>query len=66
MVPLMREDSQWKQRLNELEQKAAEFDTKLANMKRTFEKTKRREQRLITKLTAFMKWIELAEEDLER
>ncbi|VDO33974.1 unnamed protein product, partial [Brugia timori] len=57
---------QWRSSLDHLVEKAANFDVRIARLKKTFVKSKRREQRVSTKLAAFAKWIDLMEEDLNR
>ncbi|VDO37245.1 unnamed protein product, partial [Onchocerca flexuosa] len=57
---------QWRGSLDELVEKAANFDGRIVYFKNTIVKSKRREQRISTKLAAFTKWINLLEEDLNR
>ncbi|VDK87025.1 unnamed protein product [Litomosoides sigmodontis] len=52
--------------LDKLVEKATNFDAQIACFKNTFDKTKRREQRMSVKLATFAKWIDLVEEDLNR
>lgn len=64
---LMRDSSsQWREALYELTEKMANFDTRITRFKRSLAKAKRREQRIITKLAAFVKWLDLVEEDICR
>ncbi|EJW71077.1 hypothetical protein WUBG_18017 [Wuchereria bancrofti] len=57
---------QWRSSLDQLVEKAANFDVRIARFKKTFAKSKRHEQQIPTKLAAFIKWIDLMEEDLNR
>lgn len=57
---------QGRESLDKLVEKATNFDVQIARFKNTFDKTKRREQRMSVKLAAFAKWIDLVEEDLNR
>lgn len=50
--------------LDELIEKAANFDRRITRFKETFAKAKHRERQISAKLTAFAKWIDLMEEDL--
>uniref|UniRef100_A0A0R3S2S2 ANK_REP_REGION domain-containing protein n=1 Tax=Elaeophora elaphi TaxID=1147741 RepID=A0A0R3S2S2_9BILA len=56
----------WRNSLDELVEKAANFDARIMRFKNIFAKSKRREQRISAKLAAFAKWVDLMEEDINR
>uniref|UniRef100_A0A915PZS9 Uncharacterized protein n=1 Tax=Setaria digitata TaxID=48799 RepID=A0A915PZS9_9BILA len=67
LTMLMRNsNSKWQRSFDELAEKTANFDRRIVRFKNSFAKSKRREQRIIAKLTTFTKWLDLIEEDLTR
>ncbi|VDK59763.1 unnamed protein product [Gongylonema pulchrum] len=56
----------WHSAFDELAQKVAIFDARIARFKRSLGKSKRNEQRILARLASFAKWLDLAEEDADR
>lgn len=57
---------QWRGSLDELVKKKASFDLKIRRFKKTFFKSKRGEEKISAKLSAFARWIDLMEGELNQ